>query len=93
MTSHPRNLIKATYASFLVPGERYRVAKAFLDAARSVHPVGEVWTYVGYLPNGAAEATYFFTDFDGAFAAPWEDDPDSFCNNPRPYLQHLQHEA
>ena len=93
MTSHPRDLIREAYASFLVPGERYRVTKAFLDAARSVHPVGEVWTYVGYLPNGFAEATYIYTAPDGAFAAPWENDPVAFCNNPQAYLQHLQHEA
>ena len=93
MTSHPRALIRKTYADYLAPGERYRVTKAFLDAAKTVHPVGEVWTYAGYLPNGFAEATYIYTSSNGGFAVPWEDDPTSFCKSPQAYLQLLPHEA
>ena len=53
-------MIEKPYQAFLVPGQRYRVTRAFLDAKRSVHPVGETWVFSGYLPNGFAEATMIF---------------------------------
>jgi hypothetical protein len=92
MSHHARDLIREIYAGHLVPGERYRVTKTFLDAAQTVHPAGEVWTFEGYLPNGFAGATYIQTS-DGAFAVAWSDDPTNFCNAPQAYLQLLKHEA
>tara|TARA_B100001250_G_scaffold395320_1_gene400092 strand:+ start:172 stop:495 length:324 start_codon:yes stop_codon:yes gene_type:complete len=91
MTNQPRGLIEKPYAEFLVPGKDYRVTQAFLDAAGGVHPVGETWTYAGYVPNGFAEATYIYTLPAGGFAARWDDDPNSFCNAPQAYLQ-LHHD-
>ncbi|MBI1424237.1 MAG: DUF3601 domain-containing protein [Gammaproteobacteria bacterium] len=54
----PKGIMREKYQDYLVPGKKYRVVKPFLDATKSVHPAGETWTFLGYLPNGFGEATY-----------------------------------
>jgi len=90
LMNETRNIIERTFAGHLRPGKSYRVAKPFLDAAKSVHPVGEAWTYLGYSPNGFAEATYISVANQGqrhvGFAIPWDDSADSVVNNMRLYF-------
>jgi hypothetical protein len=49
----------------LVPGRRYRVARAFADFDRKVHEVGEEWTYLGtsFLPHDDGRS--LFVSYDG----------------------------
>jgi len=64
---------KGTYSSHgvggpyahLVPGERYRVIKAFQDFDRQEHPLGETWTYIGtaFLPYDDGRS--IFVSLDG----------------------------
>lgn len=88
--NEPRNIIERTFAGHLRPGTSYRVVKSFLDAAKSVHPVGETWTYLGYLPSGFAEATYISVanqeQSHGGFAIPWDDSAESVVNNMQLYF-------
>ena len=85
-----RNIIERTFAGHLRPGKSYRVVRSFLDAAKGVHPVGEEWTYLGYLPNGFAEATYISVtnqeQSKTGFAIPWDDSADSVVNNVQLYF-------
>jgi hypothetical protein len=64
---------KGTYSSrgvvgpyaHLVPGNRYRVVKAFKDFDRQEHAVGESWTYIGtaFLPYDDGRS--IFVSLDG----------------------------
>lgn len=68
-------MIRETYEDLLIPGKRYRVKQAFLDARKRVHPVGETWTFQGYMPSGFAEATSIYALADDKspcnFAIDW----------------------
>lgn len=49
----------------LIPGQRYRVVKAFTDFDSQEHPVGEEWTYLGtaFLPYDDGRS--IFVSLDG----------------------------
>jgi Domain of unknown function (DUF3601). len=48
----------------LVPGQRYRVIKAFTDYDRRVHPVGETWIFekTDFLPYDDGLTVYVVQD-------------------------------
>lgn len=48
----------------MMPGKRYRVIKEFNDFDRSVHPVGEEWTYIGtaFLPYDDGRSIFVSVD-------------------------------
>jgi len=60
-----KGIIRKPYQEHLVPGKKYHVTKTFFDSVKSVHRVGETWTYWGYLPSGFGEATAIFATDDG----------------------------
>ena len=60
-----RGMIRQPYLDYLVPGRSYCVIKPFVDASRTRHLPGEKWKFMGYVPNGFAEATQIFVDANG----------------------------
>lgn len=48
----------------LVPGQRYRVTRAFADFDGVLHDVGETWTYLGtaYLPYDDGRSLFVSID-------------------------------
>jgi hypothetical protein len=49
----------------LQPGQRYEVAKPFLDHDGDQHPVGERWTYLGYAFLPHDDGLSLFLSLDG----------------------------
>jgi hypothetical protein len=88
------SILRQPYQGHLVPGRRYRVIKAFLDARKSVHRPGETWTFVGYSPRGPAETTVIYTRGDDttehAFGIVWNDATDNVLENLRDYIQQVE---
>jgi len=69
------SMIRERYQGYLEPGKKYRVTQPFLDARKAVHRVGEIWTFVGYIPNGFGETTNLFIEHESgvqtAFGIEW----------------------
>ena len=89
-----KGMMRENFQDYLVPGKKYRVIKPFLDAVKSVHPVGETWTFLGYLPNGFAEATYIFitteTHTEGGFGIDWNSTENNLgLENLRNFIQEV----
>ena len=88
----PSAAIQKPYQDHLFPQRKYRVKKAFLDARKSVHPVGESWTFFGYLPNGFGEGTAIFAIAADlslvSFAIDWNSHENNLgIENVRDYLE------
>lgn len=49
----------------LEPGHRYVVVKEFLDNGKSLHPVGESWTFLGYNYHQMDEGLSLYVSLDG----------------------------
>lgn len=90
----PAAMIRKPYQDYLFPQRKYRVKKAFLDARKSVHRVGESWTFAGYLPNGFGEGTAIFATADDSsqviFAIDWNSDESNLgLENVRDYFEEV----
>jgi hypothetical protein len=88
----PKGIMRQKYQDFLVPGKKYRVVRPFLDATKSVHPAGETWTFLGYLPNGFGEATYISVtnedQTEGGFGIDWNSTEENLgLENLRNFIQ------
>lgn len=87
-----KGAIRETYQDYLVPGRKYRIKQAFLDSRKSVHRIGEIWTYWAYLPSGFGEGTAIFaTDDSGKdcnFAIDWNSTANNLgLENLRDYIE------
>lgn len=49
----------------LVPGQRYRVVRAFVDFDGCTHPVDETWQYTGSNYSAYHEGLSLFVSLDG----------------------------
>ncbi len=87
-------LRRETYQGYLVPGRTYRVSKAFLDAQKSVHRPGEVWTYLGYSGHGFAETTFIYTrgtsGAEGGFGIDWNAETDNLLEHLREHIEPVE---
>ena len=50
---------------WLCCGQRYRVIQAFVDYDRTLHPVGETWTFLGHSFVPYDDGMSFFVSLDG----------------------------
>lgn len=50
---------------FLKAGHRYRVIRQFVDFDKSIHPVGEEWTFLGCNFVPYHDGMSFFVSLDG----------------------------
>ena len=87
-------MIQKAYQDFLFPGKKYRVTKTFLDARKSVHRVGESWSFLGYLPSGFGEATLIYAKTDDStpcnFAIDWNSTESNLgLENIREYFEEI----
>ena len=89
-----KGIIRETFEGCLIPGKKYLVTKSFIDAAKSVHREGEVWTYLGFCPNGFSESTYIYISTDKnaetGFGIDWNSSKNNLgLENVRNYVQEL----
>jgi hypothetical protein len=87
-------MIRERYRDYLEPGKKYRVAKAFVDAVKSVHREGETFTFLGYTPNGFGECTHIFTlngeGHPGGFSIDWTDTLDNLIENLKAHIEEVK---
>ena len=87
-------MIRKAYQNYLVPGKKYRVTKPFLDARKSVHLIGESWTFLGYLPSGFGEATLIYATANDSspcnFAMDWNNSENNLSlENIRSFIEEI----
>ena len=90
----PQAMIRKPYQNHLFPERNYQVKKAFIDSRKTVHKVGESWTFVGYLPNGFGEGTAIFAVAADAspviFAIDWNSNENNLrLDNVRDYFEEV----